>query len=120
VKKNSSNSLSVKEQPLTVNHHHHSVSDSGGDSRVCSEEPDKPYEETVCGVAARLGDMICDSLGSHRDECKKIVKQVSEGKMDGKTARERIETLVGKENFDIARQKVIAAIENQKNHRQIS
>jgi hypothetical protein len=119
VKKNSSNSLSVKEQPLTVNHHH-SVSDGVGDSRVCSEEPDKPYEETVCGVAARLGDMICDSLGSHRDECKKIVKQVSEGKMDGKTARERIETLVGKENFDIARQKVIAAIENQKNHRQIS
>ncbi|MEM3857588.1 MAG: hypothetical protein QXI37_03670, partial [Thermoprotei archaeon] len=66
--------------------------------KKCDSEPSKPYEESVCGLAERVGVKACEQLPEDKAiECKRIVRDVSEGKVDGAEAKNII---VGKFGFE--------------------
>jgi len=65
------------------------MSDTSG--RKCTSEPDVPYEESVCGFAEKVGVKVCDTLKDvFRDkvsECRTIIMDIAEGRLDGEKAR---------------------------------
>ena len=60
--------------------------------RKCASEPDVPYEESVCGFAEKVGVKVCDTLkdvfGDRVRECRTIIMDIAEGRLDGNKARE--------------------------------
>jgi len=66
------------------------MSDTSG--RKCTSEPDVPYEDSVCGFAEKVGVKVCDTLkdvfGDKVSECRTIIMDIAEGRLDGDKARE--------------------------------
>ena len=76
---------------------------SGTSERKCTSEPDVPYEESVCGFAEKVGVKVCDTLkdvfGDKVSECRTIIMDIAEGRLDGLKARELFVQRFGEEAY---------------------
>jgi hypothetical protein len=71
--------------------------------KKCTSEPDIPYEESVCGFAEKVGVKVCDTLknvfGDRVTECRTIIMDIAEGRLNGEKAREIFVERFGEEAY---------------------
>ncbi len=83
---------------------------------VCPQEPDKPYEQTVCGMAKKVSKQMCDRLddgtGKVKTVCEFVINKVGTGDIKGEDGRMILIMLVGKDKFDEVAQEAINIIES--------
>jgi len=59
--------------------------------KKCVEEPDVPYEDSICARVEKSAKIFCSLLpGEAREKCFVLLKKVVEGKLDGKTAHNEL------------------------------
>lgn len=85
-------------------------------NRKCASEPDKPFEKTVCGFAEHVGVEVCtalkDDIGNQTDDCKKIILDIAEGRIDGQTAKKVFVEKFGEDAYTKFREKVVQVVES--------
>lgn len=86
------------------------------EEQVCPQEPEKKYEETVCGMAEKVSNTICEQIdngdGKIKQVCKVIIHKVGTGQLDGKIARQQLISMVGQEKFEQAAKKAIEVLDS--------
>jgi hypothetical protein len=82
--------------------------------KVCPEEPDKKFENSICYKVYKAGEVMCEATPEKdKKKCLELLNSVVEGELDGKTAQEKLKKLIGAKAYEAARKKALSTIEGK-------
>lgn len=84
--------------------------------RKCPSEPEKPFEQTKCGLIEKIGIAMCDEYtnvngSSGKQDCMVVLQGIAKGTLDGAKGREILINKYGEKVWEQARRKAIQIVE---------